>query len=238
MQPWSVISMRVMLGAQPVHAAAGPAPPGRVAARTPDRADVVMARIHRGEQVHDVLRRVLQVGVERHDALAAAVFEAREDRPMLAEVAVEQDHARHVRAALELLGEQLGRAITAAVVDEHDLVVQPQRVECRVQAREQRGQAGLLVVDRDDDAQARSVRGRVVGSGRGAEVEGLLGLHAAGLVVVFRAGPARGPGAAPRRRGRHRCRPSQGRAAGSRCCSRCARPPGTRPRHDRGRGTA
>ena len=120
--------------AQPVHRARGPAAPGRVVAVAADRADVVVALVHRGQQQVDVFGRVLQVGVERDDALAAAMLEAGQDGAVLAEVAVEQDHPRDIGPALELLGQQRRRAVAAAVVDEDDFVGDPQRIERRDRA--------------------------------------------------------------------------------------------------------
>ena len=108
--------------AQPVHGPRGPAPPGDVLAVAADRADVVVAVVHRVQQQADLLGRVLQVGIERDDASPRHMLEARQDRPVLAEVAVEEDHARDVGPALELRRQQRGRAVAAAVVDEDDLV--------------------------------------------------------------------------------------------------------------------
>ena len=108
--------------AQPVHGARGDVAPPAVAALLADAADVVVALVHLGEQLADFLRRVLQVGIQGDDALAAAVFEAGHDRHVLAEVAVEQHHAGDVRALLELLAQDRGGAVAAAVVDEDDLV--------------------------------------------------------------------------------------------------------------------
>jgi hypothetical protein len=63
--------------AEVVHRLRGHAPPRRVLAQAPDRAHVVVALVHLREELRDLLGRVLQVGVERHDALAARVLEAR-----------------------------------------------------------------------------------------------------------------------------------------------------------------
>src|SRR4029077_6567306 len=108
----------------------------------------------RGEQLADLLRRILQVGVERDDALAAAALEARHDRHVLAEIAVEQDYAGHIGPLRELLAQQRCRAVAAAVVDEDYPIRLPERIERRVEAGEERRQAGLFVVDRDDDRDA------------------------------------------------------------------------------------
>jgi hypothetical protein len=114
-------------------------------------ADVVVALVHLGEQPRNLLGRVLQIGVQRDDALAARALEARHDRHVLAEVAVEQHHARHVRALRELLAQQRRGAVAAAVVDEDHLIAPAERIERRVQPREERRQPFFLVVHRDDD---------------------------------------------------------------------------------------
>src|SRR5260221_11827659 len=79
----------------------------------------------------------------------------RHDRHVLAEVAVEEDDARHLGAALVLLAQQRRRAVEAAIVHEHDLVGARERVERRIEAREEGREDGLLVVDRDDDRELR-----------------------------------------------------------------------------------
>ncbi len=72
---------------------------------------------------------------------------------MLAVVAVEQHHPRHVRPAAELVGQDAGGIVAAAVVDENHFIGDAQRIERRVQPFEQLGKAGLLVVHRDDDGE-------------------------------------------------------------------------------------
>jgi hypothetical protein len=141
MHPWSVIRMR----------ARGHSPPARILARAAHATDVVVACVHRFEQPADFLRRILQVGVQRHHAFAAHPLESGDDRHVLAVIGVEQHDPRHVRPRQELVFQQRCRAIAAAVVDEDHFVTDMQRVERRIQAREERGQAGFLVVDRDDD---------------------------------------------------------------------------------------
>ncbi len=107
---------------EPVHQPRRRAPPPRVLAGAPHAADVIGAGVHRGEQLADFLGRILQVGIERHDALAAHPLEARENGEVLAVVRVEQDDARHVRPRRELLAQQRRRSVPAAVVDEDHLV--------------------------------------------------------------------------------------------------------------------
>src|ERR1700677_1698751 len=72
---------------------------------------------------------------------------------MLAEVGMKQHHARFMRACLELLAQQRDRLVLAAIVDVHDLVRDPQRIERWIEASEQGRQHRLLVVDRNHDAE-------------------------------------------------------------------------------------
>src|SRR5581483_731639 len=51
----------------------------------------------------------------------------------------------------ELLAQDGRRAVAAAVVDEDHLVAEPQRIERRIEAREERLEARLFVIDRNDD---------------------------------------------------------------------------------------
>ncbi len=130
-----------------------PAAPGRVLALFADRADVVVAGVQLRQHARDLLRRILQVGIERDHVAAAGVRKPGQDRPVLAKVRREQHHARDLGAQLELLAQYRDRTIAAAVVDEDDLVAAAERVERRVQAREQRRQHFLLVVDGNDQRQ-------------------------------------------------------------------------------------
>src|SRR3982750_442984 len=57
--------------AQAVHRPRAHSPEGVVVALAPHAADIVIALVHLGEQLRNLLRRVLPVGVERHHALAA-----------------------------------------------------------------------------------------------------------------------------------------------------------------------
>src|SRR3989338_4954666 len=126
-------------------------PPPAVAALAADRADVVVPFVHLREQQAGILRRVLQVGVQSHYALPAAVLESRQDRHVLAEIAVEQDHPRHIGTLLELLAQDRGGTVAAAVVDEQNLIRDTELVQRRVQPVEQGLQALLFVIDGDDD---------------------------------------------------------------------------------------
>jgi hypothetical protein len=84
-----------------------------------------VAFAHLGDQLADFLGRILQVGIQRDDDLAAAVLEAGHDGHVLAGVGGKQDDAGDVGARLELLAQDRGRAVAAAVVDENDFVASP-----------------------------------------------------------------------------------------------------------------
>ncbi|KAG0161938.1 hypothetical protein DFQ30_004806, partial [Apophysomyces sp. BC1015] len=136
--------------AQPVHRGRCLAAEQAVLPLQPDRADVVMAVAHFLDQLADFLRRVLQVRIERDYDVATGLLEAGQDRHVLPIVAIKQHDAGGVRACLVLLGQQRGRVVAAAVVDENHFVGQIQCIERRIEPRGQRGQARLLVVGRDD----------------------------------------------------------------------------------------
>jgi hypothetical protein len=99
MLPWSVILIRVILSRRPVHRLRGPGAEQAVLALAADAADVVVAFAHLGDQLADFLGRVLQVGIQGDDDVAAAVFEAGHDGHVLAGVGAEQDDAGDIRAA-------------------------------------------------------------------------------------------------------------------------------------------
>ena len=127
-----------------------------------------MAFAHFRDQLADFLRRILQVGVERDDDVAAAVLETGHDRHVLAGIGGKQDDAGDIGPRLELLAQDRRRAVAAAVVDEDDLVGFAQGVERRVKAGEQRRESGFLVVDGDDDGEC----------GRGHAISGRLAVSA------------------------------------------------------------
>jgi len=74
----------------------GPAPKPGVLALLPDGVHQVVALGQLGDDVRDLLGRVLQIRIQGHDPLAARIGEAGGDRSVLAEVAreVDQDHLR------------------------------------------------------------------------------------------------------------------------------------------------
>ena len=129
----------------------GPGAEERVLPVQPEAADVVVARVDLREQLRNLLGRILQVGVERDDDVAAHPLERRHDRHVLAVVGVEIDDAGDVGPRGVLGAEQFERPVGAAVVGEDDLVGPAEPVEHGVEAGEERRQVRLLVVDGDDD---------------------------------------------------------------------------------------
>ena len=105
----------------PVLQIRGEAAIGEVVALLAPSADHVVARIDRGEQARNFLGRILQVGVERHHDLAAALAKAGQDGGVLAEVARQFDHAHRAMRARGDLAQDVERLIGRAVVDEQEL---------------------------------------------------------------------------------------------------------------------
>jgi hypothetical protein len=95
---------------------------------------------------------MLQVGVHDDHRLAARVVEAGRQRDLLAEVTAERDGA-DARIARVVGLDDGERVVEAAVVHEHDLPGGRDPLQHRREAREERADAGRLVVDRDDDAE-------------------------------------------------------------------------------------
>jgi hypothetical protein len=130
-----------------------PPPREGVPAAAPDRAYVVVSGTRGLEEPADLLRRILQVGIERDDELSLGVLEPGEDRGMLAEVALEQHHARLPRAGLLLAAQQGHRSIAAPVIDEDALVRHLETVEGGIEPPEERRQRSLLIENGYDDAE-------------------------------------------------------------------------------------
>jgi hypothetical protein len=102
------------------------------------------------DHLADQLRRILEVGVEHRDGIAAGVLETGGQRRLVAEVA-RQVHDAQPRVALGESIEDLGRAIGRAIVDDDQLIL-----ECRERAGRARVELLdkiFLVVDRSAYAQ-------------------------------------------------------------------------------------
>ena len=116
------------------------------------------AALDGGEQAGDVLGRVLEVAVHRHDDLAARPREPRVHGRVLAEVPLEPDGAHAGVAGVQAL--ELGeRPVRRPVVDEDQLVRPAERVERRDRAAVELVQRADLVEERDDDRELRSGAG-------------------------------------------------------------------------------
>ena len=102
------------------------------------------------EHPRDQLRRILKVGIEHHDRLTLSMVEPGGERGLMAEVAREENQA-HARVARGEPVQGRGGAVGGAVVDEHQLEVQPlqRATHPPVELVDRR----LLVVDGRDDAE-------------------------------------------------------------------------------------
>ena len=105
--------------------------------------------------MRDQLGRVLEVGVEHHDRVAAGVVESGGQRRLVPEVARQEDDPHAGIVVGEPL-ERRRRAVARAVVDEHELELQP--LERRAHPRVELVDRRLLVVDGRDDAEQRQLR--------------------------------------------------------------------------------
>ncbi len=160
-------------GEQPVEQVRGEAARrgiGRAVAAQRDHHVVAIVPL-RDEIAHE-FRRVLQVGVDRDDGIAACVVEAGGQRDLLAEVARQRDDA-NPRIARGEGGKHRERRITAAVVDEHRLDVDAERGKRVGGARPERREARSLVVagnhQREDGMLAHGRDCRTGGDDRRAE---------------------------------------------------------------------
>jgi hypothetical protein len=127
--------------------------------------DQVGACVERGEERRHVLGAVGEVALEHHARVAARVARV-------------GDHVTHERLGgraapaarrgapaeerqredARVRGDHLGRAVGAAVVEDHDLVVAPRLAEHGAQAPEQHADRGRFVVDGDADVEHGGAR--------------------------------------------------------------------------------
>ena len=111
------------------------------------------------EHRRDHLGRVLEIGVEHHDGVAAGVVEAGGERRLVAEVPRQVDDA-HPRVVRGQRLELHRGAVGGPVVDEDEL--EGQRVQGRAHARVELLDRGVLVVDGRHDADQRQLTRRPV----------------------------------------------------------------------------
>src|SRR5215207_4821024 len=126
-----------------------PAP--RVVPRSPPPARHVGARLDCRHQLRDVLRRVLEVAVHRHDDLAAGACEPGVHGRVLPEVPLEADSANPVVRAAQALDLAPG-PVGGAVVHEDQLVRPRELLQRRGRTGVQLGDRGRLLEHRHDDA--------------------------------------------------------------------------------------
>ena len=118
------------------------------------RADNVVARVHLRYNARELVRRVLEVRVERDYLVAARVLKAGHYRHVLAEVAVEVYDANLLALFVKII-EYSERRVSAAVVDKDYLKGPPHGFHNGVELREERAQRLLLVVRWDYDGDFR-----------------------------------------------------------------------------------
>ena len=135
---------------RPVEHAREQAPRQRVVAAGLPAGNEVEALVELREELGDLGRVVLEVGVDRHDDLAARLEESRLERRGLSEVPTEPNHD-HVRVLVVQTGQHGAAPVGRAVVDEDDLERLPSRLECRSDLTVELLERGFLVEQRDDD---------------------------------------------------------------------------------------
>src|SRR5262249_37575204 len=116
----------------------------------------VVALVELGEQPRDLLGRVLKIGIDRHDLLAAALSESGHDRLLLAEV-LRQMHDHDALVAGRMLADPLEGLIRRSAVDEQNLVRAAEPLKHRMQSFEQDHNRLLLVVHRHNDRDLRGL---------------------------------------------------------------------------------
>ncbi len=113
-------------------------------------ADYVDSLVIMLEEQGDVVRVVLEVGIEGDDDIAGRGVEAGAHGGGLAEVAA-QPHEAEMGVLVGACGEQLPGSVLAAVVDEDDLVGAANCAQGVVQGFAEQGDGFFFVVDRNDN---------------------------------------------------------------------------------------
>jgi len=117
--------------------------------------DVVTLRPLLDEDL-DSFGSVLEIGVHQDDRLARGLREPCLERSLMPEIAREVKDLQVGIVLVEAV-EDIGRAVGAAVVDEHDLErAAADALQDGDEARHELGEAFALVVDGNDDRQARA----------------------------------------------------------------------------------
>jgi hypothetical protein len=145
------------------------APPRVMTAQAPAARDVGAA-LDCGHELGNVLRRVLEVSVHRHDDVAACTGHARVHRGMLAEVALEADDT-DARVVLVELVELREGAVAGTVVDEDQLEADRGALERVDRAPVKLVHRLGLVEDRNDDGDVGNGLGQRRSRGRRDDVD-------------------------------------------------------------------
>ncbi len=130
--------------------------PAFALARGTDGVDNLKASLPALDHFEDQFGRVLQVGVNQDDGVTGRVVHARRNRGLMAEVASKVNHLD----ARILLGQRvhhLHRAVTTAIVDQHQLPRLASRVHDFGDARVEDIEVALFIVDGRDDGILRAV---------------------------------------------------------------------------------
>ena len=135
----------------PVHQGGAQAAKQGVLAIASHGPDDVEAVADGGHQPGDFLRRILEVGVESHDDVAATLVETGHDGGVLTVVAVEEHAADLTRMRPGSFLDQGAGSVGTAVIHQQDLERQAGGGGGGEAAADQLRQAGLLVEDRDHD---------------------------------------------------------------------------------------
>ncbi len=108
--------------------------------------------------MRDLLRRILQIGIQGNDVIAPRLREACHDGHVLPDIARQHHHAGRIGTTGKLLAQYRDGAVGAAIIDEDDLIGPSQLVQHRVQPVKQMLQTALLVEYRNDDGKRTAHR--------------------------------------------------------------------------------
>src|SRR2546425_5453759 len=113
------------------------------------------------EESRQVLRVILQIGVERDEVLPARSLQA---GPTCGRLAAVESKTLHpdARVACRKFFEDFPRVVLAAIIRDNDFVSQVDPVHGRANRRDERAQAFFLIVTGDDEAEGWGGHGSMV----------------------------------------------------------------------------
>ena len=112
----------------------------------------VVAFLDLGEQRRNILRRVLQIAIERNDHVALRLIETGGKSGGLSEIAAQANDFQ-TAVGFDQIGQQVEAAIRGRVIHRNDFVRLLNRFQYRRQPVVKRQDGRFLIVDRDDDRQ-------------------------------------------------------------------------------------